>query len=160
MPGLPVLHQLPEFIQTHVNRVSDAIQLSHPLSFPSPPASNPSQHQGLFQRVNSSHEVAKYVIRKDAWNDFNFFEFTKARFMAQDVISPGEFHVHLRKRWNWLFWGEMSYRYQLGLIDPLHHLKLVFPANFLFCWPIHRCEWYIKVSHYYFVTVNFPFYTC
>ena len=90
MPGLPVLHQLPEFIQTHVNRVSDAIQLSHPLSFPSPPASNPSQHQGLFQRVNSSHEVAKYVIRKDAWNDFNFFEFTKARFMAQDVIYPGE----------------------------------------------------------------------
>ena len=89
-PGLRVHHQLPEFTQTHVNRVSDAIQLSHPLPFPSPPASNPSQHQGLFQRVNSSHEVAKYVIRKDAWNDFNFFEFTKARFMAQDVIYPGE----------------------------------------------------------------------
>ena len=46
-PGLPVHHYLPEFTQTHVHRVSDAIQLSHPLSSSSPPASNPSQHQGL-----------------------------------------------------------------------------------------------------------------
>ena len=49
MPGLPVRHQLLEFTQTHVHRVSDAIQPSHPLSSPSPPAPNPSQHQGLFQ---------------------------------------------------------------------------------------------------------------
>ena len=49
MPGLPVHHQLPEFTQTHVHRVGDAIQPSHPLSSPSPPALNPSQHQGLFQ---------------------------------------------------------------------------------------------------------------
>ena len=49
MPGLPVHHQLPEFTQTHVHRVSDAIQPYHPLSSPSPPAPNPSQHQGLFQ---------------------------------------------------------------------------------------------------------------
>ena len=48
-PGLPVHHQLPEFTQTHVHRVSDAIQPSHPLSSLSPPAPNPSQHQGLFQ---------------------------------------------------------------------------------------------------------------
>ena len=48
-PGLPVHHQFPEFIQTHVHRVSDAIQPSHPLSSPSPPAPNPSQHQSLFQ---------------------------------------------------------------------------------------------------------------
>ena len=46
-PGLPVHHQLPEFTQTHVHRVSDAIQPSHPLSSPSPPAPNPSQHQSL-----------------------------------------------------------------------------------------------------------------
>ena len=59
MPGFPVQHQLPEFTQTHVNLVGDAIQPSHPLSSPSPPAPNPSQHQGLFQRVNSLHEVAK-----------------------------------------------------------------------------------------------------
>ena len=49
MPGLPVHHQLPEFTQTHIHRVSDAIQPSHPLSSPSPPAPNPSQHQTLFQ---------------------------------------------------------------------------------------------------------------
>ena len=59
MPGLPVQHQLREFTETHVHRVSDAIQPSHPLSSPSPPAPNPSQHQSLFfQWVNSSHEVA------------------------------------------------------------------------------------------------------
>ena len=56
-PGLPVHHQFLEFTQTHVHQVSDAIQPSHPLSFPSP-APNPSQHQGLFQWVNSLHEVA------------------------------------------------------------------------------------------------------
>ena len=52
-------HQFPEFTQTHVLRVGDAIQPSHPLSSPSPPAPNPSQHQSLFQWVNYSHEVAK-----------------------------------------------------------------------------------------------------
>ena len=57
--GLPVHHQFPEFTETHVHRVSDAIHPSHPLSSPSPPAPNPSQHQSLFQWVNSSHEVAK-----------------------------------------------------------------------------------------------------
>ena len=55
-PGLPVHHQIPEFSQTHVHRVSDAIQPSHPLLSSSPPAPNPSQHQSLFQWVNSSHE--------------------------------------------------------------------------------------------------------
>ena len=59
--GFRVHHQLPEFIQTHSHRVGDAIQPSHPLLSPSPPAPNPSQHQGLFQRVNSSHEVAKVL---------------------------------------------------------------------------------------------------
>ena len=61
MPGFPVHHQLPESTQTHAHRVGDAIQSSHPLSSPSPPAPNPSQHQGLFQWVNSSHEVVKVL---------------------------------------------------------------------------------------------------
>ena len=61
MPGLPVHHQLPEFTQTHVHWVGDAVQPSHPLSSPSPPALNPSQHHSLFQWVNSSHEVAKVL---------------------------------------------------------------------------------------------------
>ena len=60
-PGLPVYHQLLEFTQTHAHRVSDAIQPSHPLSSPSPPAPNPSQHQSLFQWVNPSHEVTKVL---------------------------------------------------------------------------------------------------
>ena len=60
-PGLPVHHQLPEFTQTHVRWVGDAIQPSHSLSSPFPPAPNPSQHQSLFQWVNSSHEVAKVL---------------------------------------------------------------------------------------------------
>ena len=60
-PGLPVYHQLPEFTQTCVHRVRDAIQPSHPRSSTSPPAPNPSQHQSLFQWVNSLHEVAKVL---------------------------------------------------------------------------------------------------
>ena len=61
MPGLPIHHQLPEFTQTHVHRVSDATQPSHPLSSPFPPAPNPSQHQSFFQWVNSWHQVAKVL---------------------------------------------------------------------------------------------------
>ena len=60
-PGLPVHHQLSESSQTHVHRVSDAIQPSHLLLSPSPPAPNPSQHEDLFKRVSSSHQVAKVL---------------------------------------------------------------------------------------------------
>ena len=60
-PGLPVHHQLPEFTQTEVHRVGDAIQPSHPLSSPSPPAPNPFQYQSLFEWVNSSHQVARVL---------------------------------------------------------------------------------------------------
>ena len=66
-PGLPVHHQLQEFTQTRVHRVRDAIQPSHPWSSPSPPAPNPSQHQSLFQWVNSLHEVAK-VLELQLWH--------------------------------------------------------------------------------------------
>ena len=61
MPGFPVHQQLPEFTHTHVHWVGDAIQPSHPLSSPSPPAFNLAQHQGLFQWVSSSHQVAKVL---------------------------------------------------------------------------------------------------
>ena len=61
MPGFPVHHHLPELAQTHVHWINDAIQPSHPLSYPSPPAFNPSQHQGLFQWVSSLHQVAKVL---------------------------------------------------------------------------------------------------
>ena len=66
-PGLPVHHQLPESTQTLVHCVSDAIQPSHPLSSPSPPALNLSQHQGLFKWVSSLHQVAK-VLEFQLWH--------------------------------------------------------------------------------------------
>ena len=61
MPGLPVHHQILESTQTHVHCVGDAIQPSHPLSSPSPPAFNLSQHQGPFKWVSSSHKMAKVL---------------------------------------------------------------------------------------------------
>ena len=60
-PSFPVHHQLPELAQTHVHQVSDALQPSHPLPFPSPPTSNLSQYQGLFQLVSSSHQVTQVL---------------------------------------------------------------------------------------------------
>ena len=83
-PGLPVHHQLPEFTQTHVLRVGDAIQLSHPLSSPSPPAPNPSQHQGL------SNESTLHI----RWLKYWSFSFS---------ISPSNEHPGLISfRMDWL----------------------------------------------------------
>ena len=79
-PGLPVHHQRLEFTQTHVHWVGDAIQPSHPLSSPLPPAPNTSQHQGLFQWVNSSHEVARVFSNESTllmrWPKYWSFSFS------------------------------------------------------------------------------------
>ena len=82
MPGLPFHHHLPEFTQTHVHRVGDAIQPSHPLSSPSPPVPNPSQHQSLFQWVNSSHEVAKAL-------EFQLYHQSFQRNPRADLLQNG-----------------------------------------------------------------------
>ena len=74
MRGFPVLHSLPEFAQTHVHWISDAIQPYHPLSPPSPPALSLSQHQGIFQWVSSLHQVAKVLALQycsSYWLHFN-----------------------------------------------------------------------------------------
>ena len=86
-PGLPVHHKSPESTQIHAHQVDDAIQPSHPLSSPSPPYPNPSQHQGLFQWVNSSHEVAK-VLEFQSQNQS--FQWTPRTYLLQDglVGSP------------------------------------------------------------------------
>ena len=86
-PGLPVHHELPEFTKTHVHWVSDAIQPSHPLLSPSAPAPNPSQHQCLFQWVNSSHEVAKVL---EFWLQHQSFQWTPRTDLLWDglVGSP------------------------------------------------------------------------
>ena len=70
-PGLPVHHQLQEFTQTHLHWAGDAIQPSHPLSCPSPPAFNLSQHQGLFKWVSSSHQVANIGVSASASNEYS-----------------------------------------------------------------------------------------
>ena len=67
-----VYHQLPEFTHTHAHQVGDAIQPSHPLLSPSPPAPNSSQHQGLFQWVNSSHQVAKVLEYQLQYQSFQW----------------------------------------------------------------------------------------
>ena len=83
-PGFPVLHHLLELTQTHVHWISDAIQPSHPVSSPSPPTFNLSQHQGLFKWVSSSYQVAKVL-------DFSF------------SISPSsEYSELISLRMDWL----------------------------------------------------------
>ena len=123
-PGLPVHHQLPEFTQTHVHWVGDAIQPSHPLSSPSPPAPSPSQHQGLFQWVNSSHQVPKN------WS-FNF------------SISPSNEHPGLITfRMDWVDLLEVQ-----GTLKSLlqHHSSKasIFPRSALFT---------VQLSHPYMTT--------
>ena len=122
MPGFPVLHSLPELAQTHVHWVSDAIHLSQPLSFPSPPAFSLSQHQGLFQGVSSfnrrpeywsfsfsirtSNEYSGLISFRIDWFDlavqgtlkfffFFFFFFTKPQFKSIDSSMLRFFMVQL-----------------------------------------------------------------
>ena len=94
-PGLPVHHQLPEFTQTHVHRVGDAIQPSHPQSSPSPPAPSPSQHQSLFQWVNSSHEVLGVCKRPLSCIDvpLSFVERTRATPLHFDSFFNRRMHL-------------------------------------------------------------------
>ena len=122
--GLPVHHQLPEFTQTHVHRVDDAIQPSHPLSSPSPPAPNPSQHQSLFQWVSSSHEVAK------VWS----FSFS---------ISPSKEHPGLISfRMDWL--DLLAVQGTLKSLPQHHSLK----ASILW----HSNFFMVQLSHPYITT--------
>ena len=93
MSGLPVHHQLPEPTQTHVHWVADAVQPSHPLSTPSPPALNLSQHQGLFKWVSSLHQVAKVL---EFQLQYQSFQWTPRTDFLQDGLvgspcSPRDF---------------------------------------------------------------------
>ena len=89
-PGFPVHHQLPECTQTHVHRVSDAIQPSHPLSSPSPPAPNPSQHHSLFQWVNSSHELSKVLEFQLQHQSFQWIGLISFRMDCLDLLAVQE----------------------------------------------------------------------
>ena len=122
-PGLPVHHQLLEFSQTRFHRVSDAIQPSHPLSSPSP-APNISQHQSLFQRVNSLHEVAKVL-------DFSF-----------SIIPSKEIPGLISFRMDWL--DLLAVQGTLKSLLQLHSSK----ASILQCWAFFT----VQLSHPYMTT--------
>ena len=85
-PGFPVHHQLPEFTQTHVHWVGDAIQPSHPLPSPSPPTFNLSQYQGLFQWVSSSHQVAKVLEFQLQHQSFQWLFRTDFLYISQTIL--------------------------------------------------------------------------
>ena len=86
----PVHHQLPELAQTHVHWVGDAIQPSHPLASPSPLAFNLSQHQGLFQRVTSSHQVAKVFKLQLQHQSFQWIFRTDFRWALKPMMMETE----------------------------------------------------------------------
>ena len=121
-PGLPDYHQLPEFTQTHVRWVGDAIQPSHPLSSPSPPTLSLSQHQGLFKWVSSSHQVAKVL------------EFQLQHQFLQDW-SPLGLYVQLIKH---LPWKCRKIKWLLGTSILYIFLKQVF-CLFLAMLGLHCC---------------------
>ena len=87
MLGFPVHHQLPELTQTHIHSVGDAVQPSHPLPYLSPPAFNLSQHQGLFQRVSSSYQVAKVLEFQLQHQSFQWIFRTSFRMDWFDLLA-------------------------------------------------------------------------
>ena len=128
MPSFPVHHQLPEFTQTHVHCISDTTQPSHPLSSLSPPAFNLSQHRGLFQWVNSSHQVAKVL-------EFSF------------SISPSKDYsalISFRIDWLDLLAGQGTLKSLLQ-----HHSS---KASILQC----SAFFIVQLSHPYMTTGNWP----
>ena len=102
-PALPVHHKLSEFTQTHVHRVSDAIQPSHPLSSPFPPAPNPSPHQTLFQWVNSSHKMAK--VLEFQLQHHSHQRNPRADFFQNGLVGSLQKNVNLTPKFKpWEFW--------------------------------------------------------
>ena len=142
-PGLPVHHQLPEFTQTHIHWVSDAIQPSHLLSSPFPPALNPSQHQTLFQWVNSSHEVAKVL------------EFQLSIIPSKEI--PGL--VSFRMDWLYLllFQGTLKSLFQ-------HHSSVQFSSDAqscpTLCDSMNRSTPGLPVYHQLLYTVMYTYNSC
>ena len=128
MPGFPVHHQLPELAQTHVHWASDAIQPSHPLSSPSPPAFNLAQHQGLFQRVSPLHHMAKVLALQHQHQSFRC------------IFRTDSF----RTDWFDLFAVEGTRK---NLLQHHYYLKLHIIRN-TYVLNIHR------LSKYYIVTVS------
>ena len=131
-PGFPVLHYLLEFAQIHVHWISDAIQPSHPLSTPSPPTFNLSQHQGLFHWVSSSYHVAKY------WT----FSFNISP--SNDYSGPISFTMH--------WWDLLALQ---GTIKTEKETQM-YRTDFWTLWEKVRVEWSerIALKHVYYQLWN------
>ena len=119
-PGLPVHHQLPESTQTHVHQIGDAIQPSHPLSSPSPPAFNLSQHQGLFKWVSSSHQVAKVLEFMGLFLHWSPVAYWAPTYLGSPIFLP--FHtVHGVLKARILKWFAIPSSSGPHSVRPLHH---------------------------------------
>ena len=171
MPGLPVHHQLPEFTETHIHWVGDAIQPSHPLSSPSPPTFNLSQHQGLFKWVSSSHQEAKvlefqhqsfqWIFRTD------FFRIDRLDLLAVQGTLQNLLQHHSSKAsilWHSVFFiVQLSHAYMTTgktialtrqtfvgkvmslLFNMLSRLVITFlprGKGLLISWPNHNLQWF------------------
>ena len=94
-PGLPVCHYLPEHTQTHAHWVSDAIQPSHLLLSPSPPAFNLSQHQGLFQLVSSSHQVVKVLELQFQHQSFQWISLPPLLWLVPPLVVANIHYIYI-----------------------------------------------------------------
>ena len=125
-PGLPVHHQLPESTQTHVHRVGDAIQPSHLLLPPSPPAFNLSQHQSLFQWVSSSYLVAK-VDSMQCWKECHVqLSHPALQFFMSLVLNTDKMTSVVKRRYvvntaEWRIWGYDHQTTERGVLKQLCH---------------------------------------
>ena len=161
-PGLPVHHQLPESTQTHVRCVSDALQPSHPLLSPSPPAFNLSQHQGLFQWVSSSHQVAKILEfqlqHQDLLNKYSGLISFRIDwldlFAVQGTLkSLIQYHMSLKLTFNWLkaiSWPPADFMGGQGsAILPGRRLEILGKQHFWLTWETEEGKCFLEMRHSY-----------
>ena len=152
-PGFPVLHHLPEFAQTYVHWVSDAIQPSHPLSSPSPPAFNLSQHQGLFKWVGSSHQMAKalelqlqhqsfqWIFRFDFLRDVDWLDFLTVHRTLKSLLQDHNSKTLILQR-PVFFMVQLSHPYLTkGIPDNTKNTEWTTFEFFLLFWPSKTNKW-------------------
>ena len=145
-PGLPVHHQLPEFTQTHVHPVGDAIQPSHSLSSPSPPAPNPSQHQGLFQWVSSSRAVAKVLELQLQHQSFQWTPRTDLLFFIVSKVSESR-SVVSDSLWSHGLYSPWNSPGQNTGVGSLSLLQGIFPTQGLNPGLLHCRQILYQLSH-------------